>query len=316
MRLSRGRSVANVLAASLVFQLVGGSAKASRSNDVRQTNGGNAMRRVTAVVLVFIAAGLPAFGANPAPKVSVEIRAGKDTEFTAVATVLAAVRKIDGMQPNLSLRVQEGSSIAARIRVPAEVSYSELYGLADALRRAGVRTITVAAGEKKEPTEEKTSVAWGKVKDGLQAGLALRPADKHSCQVGDTLRFLLMVRNVGDRPVEMPYLAVERDARVGPSVLDAGGKRPPMSGPAYSSVGGRAISKLALAAGQEVEFGFPQLIFGPAGEPRVQEKATVQAGPGTYRVSYNVFYLNADDTGNYLSTGEVKVEVIQSEKRP
>ena len=275
------------------------------------------MRQVVYVVLVFIATGLPAFAADPAPKLSVEIRAGKDTKFTTVATVLSAVRKVEGVQADLSLRVRQEDGIAARIRVSAEVSYSELSGLAIALRQAGVRTITVAVGEEKKPTDEKNPVAWGKVKDGLQAGLALWPADKHSYQIGDTVRFFLKVRNVSDRPIEMPYQAVERDARVGPSVLDADGKRPPMSGPAYSSVGGRAISKLPLAAGQEVEFAMPELIFGPVGEPWIQEKATLQAGPGKYRVNYNVLYLNADDTGNYLSTGEVKVNVIQSqEKKP
>jgi hypothetical protein len=145
----------------------------------------------------------------------------------------------------------------------------------------------------------------------LQAGLALRPADKRSFQVGETARFVVTVRSGGDRPVEMRYLAVEAAARVGPSVLDASGKRPPMSGPAYTSVGGRAISKLALAAGQEVEFASAELIFGPVGEPRVQEKATVQGGLGKYRVSFHIYCVNPDDTGNYFTTGEVEVEVAQ-----
>jgi hypothetical protein len=108
---------------------------------------------------------------------------------------------------------------------------------------------------------------------------------------------VVRVRDVRDRAVEMRYLAVKPEARVGASVLDAGGKRPPVSGPAHTSVGGRAVRKLALAAGQEVEFALPELTLGPAGEPRVQAKATVQAGPGKYRVSYNVYRLNADDAG-------------------
>jgi hypothetical protein len=119
------------------------------------------------------------------------------------------------------------------------------------------------------------------------------------------------IRNGGDRPVEMRYLAVEAAARVGPSVLDATDKRPPMSGPAFLSVGGRAISKLALASGEEVEFACPDLTFGPVGESRVQDKATVQGGPGKYRVSYHVYCVNLDETGNYFTTGEVEVEVVQ-----
>lgn len=169
-----------------------------------------------------------------------------------------------------------------------------------------------ADGEKTEH-----AVAWGKATNGLQAGLALWPADKRSFQVGETARFVVTVRNGGDRPIELRYKAVEAHARVGPSVLDASGNRPPMSGPVFHSVGGRAIRKLALAPGQEVEFASPELTLGPAGESRVQEKATVQQGPGKYRVSYRVFCINPDETGNYFTTGEAEVEVAQSpEKKP
>ena len=160
-----------------------------------------------------------------------------------------------------------------------------------------------------------STAAWGKTQDGLQAGLALRSAGKHSYRVGDTVQLTVKVRNVTDHLVELSYLAVAADARVGPSVLDADGKRPLMSGPAYTGVGGRAISKLVLAVGQEAEFALPELILCPVGEPKVLPKATLQAGPGKYRVSYYVFYLNVDETGNYLSTGEVAVEVSQSQEK-
>jgi hypothetical protein len=90
-----------------------------------------------------------------------------------------------------------------------------------------------------------------------------------------------------------------------------------MSGPAYTSVGARALSNLALVAGQDVEFASPELAFAPVGESRVQEKAAVQGGPGKYRVSYHVYCINPDDTGNYFTTGEVEVEVARPpEKKP
>jgi hypothetical protein len=162
---------------------------------------------------------------------------------------------------------------------------------------------------KPEVPSEKADVAWGMAADGLQAGLALRAADRHSYEVGDTVQFVVKLRNLGERPIEMRYEAVEPGARIGPSVLDADGNRPAMSGPVYIGVGGRAISKLTLAPGQEVEFAAPELALGPPEEVRVKAKATLQAGPGTYRVSYNVYYLNADETGAYLSTGEVDVKV-------
>jgi hypothetical protein len=159
------------------------------------------------------------------------------------------------------------------------------------------------------------AVAWGKTQDGLQAGLALRTAENRSYHIGDAVQFTVKVRNVTDHRIEMSCLIVAPDARVGPSVLDADGKRRQMSGPAYTSVGGRAISNLALAAREEAEFALPELIVGPVGEAKVLPKATLQAGPGKYRVSYYVFYFNADENENYLSTGEVPVEVRQPEEK-
>jgi hypothetical protein len=151
------------------------------------------------------------------------------------------------------------------------------------------------------------NIAWGKAKDGLQAGLALRPANRHSYRVGDAVRFVVKVRNVASRPVLMRYQYNVFYLRVSPSVLAVGGKRPPLSGPVYYGPWGTVVRKLALAVGQEVEFAQSELVLGPAGEPKVTATTTLQAGPGKYRVSYHVYHLNADDTGNYLTTGEVEV---------
>jgi RNA polymerase sigma factor (sigma-70 family) len=178
-------------------------------------------------------------------------------------------------------------------------------------RRGEVKVWALAAtdGEKgKEP------VAWGKAAGGLQAGLAVQPADKRAYQVGEAARFVVKLRNVGDRAIEMRYLAVDPGARVGPSGLDAAGQRPAMSGPVYRGGGGRAVRKLALAAGEEVEFASPELRFGPPGEASVRPEHTVQAGPGKYRVSYHVYFLNADGSGNQVSAGEAEVEVTPPRK--
>jgi hypothetical protein len=236
----------------------------------------------------------------------VNLRLSRDEKVARAVDILDKV-KARGATHTTLRTAEEGEEASAEVVAQPDTRYDRVVAVVDALRSCGIKMISIKATAR----EEKTGVAWGKVKDELQAGLALRPGDKHLCQVGDTVRFVLKVRNVSDRPVEMPYLAVARDARVGPSVLDADGNRLPMSGPAFSSVGGRAISKLKLAPGQEVEFAVPELILGPVGEARVQPSATVQAGPGTFRVSYHVFYVNADETGNFITSGEVQVQVTQ-----
>lgn len=172
------------------------------------------------------------------------------------------------------------------------------------------RQMNLARVTESQPAEP--AIAWGKAANGLQPGLALRPAEKRQYRAGDVARFVLKVRNVSDRPVTMRFEAIAIDARIGPSVLDADGQRPAMSGPIYSGVGGRAINQLVFAAGQEIELAAPELVIGPLGESRVQAKRSLNVGPGKYRVSYHVHYVNADDTMNYMTTGEVELEVLES----
>jgi biopolymer transport protein ExbD len=99
------------------------------------------MRPFVCALLVLIGAGLPAFGADPAPRLSVEVRADRDAKFTTVATVLAAVRQSERVPARLTLRVQEAEGISARIRVSPEIPYGDLDRLLDTLTQAGVGRI-------------------------------------------------------------------------------------------------------------------------------------------------------------------------------
>ena len=163
---------------------------------------------------------------------------------------------------------------------------------------------------------EKADYAWGKAVGGLQAGLEIGPAEKRSYAVGDTATFVLKVRNVSDGPLDFRVEAGDMHMHESPSVLDADGQRAPLSGPIFSGVGGRAVSKRTLAAGEEIEFATAKLTWGPVAEPRVTEQTIAHVKPGTYRVSYYVYYVNPDDTMNYLVTGQVEVTVTPPEPAP
>jgi biopolymer transport protein ExbD len=99
------------------------------------------MRQVMLAVLVWIGACLPAVGAEPAPKLSVEVRTDKDAKFAKVQAVLSAVRKSAGVEANIALRVQDAGGISARIRVSPEARYSDLFRLLNAVKGVGVSTI-------------------------------------------------------------------------------------------------------------------------------------------------------------------------------
>ncbi len=160
---------------------------------------------------------------------------------------------------------------------------------------------------------DKDTDAWGKAVHGLQAGLTFGPAEKSSYAVGDVATFVIKVRNVSDGPLEFRYEAGDIHMHESPSVLDADGKRMPLSGPIFSGVGGRGVSKRNLAKGEEIEFATAKLTWGPVAEPRVTEQTIAHVKPGTYKVSYNVYFVNPDDTMNYLATGQVEVTVTPPE---
>jgi RNA polymerase sigma factor (sigma-70 family) len=192
--------------------------------------------------------------------------------------------------------------------------------------REGVRPTEVATNKqgtttlrrfKRMPLDEdkpKDECAWGKAVKGLQAGLCIRPAEKDSYAVGETATFVVKVRNGSDKPVEFRYVAPipignDVDQLVSPSVLDADGNRVTMSGPAFSGGGGQGYGKKTLGVDEEIEFALPTLLIAPVAESRVTEKPMAHVKPGTYKVYYNVYYVNPDDTGNYLTTGQVEIAV-------
>ena len=80
--------------------------------------------------------GLPAFGADPAPKLSVDISASKDVKFTTVAALLSAVQKNQGVPAQVSLRVGQAEGISAQMCVSPEFPYRDLAGLLDIFKQA------------------------------------------------------------------------------------------------------------------------------------------------------------------------------------
>jgi biopolymer transport protein ExbD len=99
------------------------------------------MRQVVFAVAACLGLGLPAFGADAAPKLSVEIRADNEAKYATVAAVLSAVRKSEGVPAHVALRVEKADGVSAVIRVSPEVPYADLFGLLDALKKAGVGKI-------------------------------------------------------------------------------------------------------------------------------------------------------------------------------
>src|SRR5262249_11795865 len=57
-----------------------------------------------------------------------------------------------------------------------------------------------------EKQEEKEAfTAWGKERNGLQAGLGFLPGQRRAYQTGETVRLVVRVRNVGTKAVKVTY---------------------------------------------------------------------------------------------------------------
>jgi RNA polymerase sigma factor (sigma-70 family) len=164
--------------------------------------------------------------AKAAMSLSVELLANKDTKVASVKATISAIEGIKGVKASVSFGVQEAKGISARIHPSPELPYGKLFEVMEALKKAGVGKITIVTQEgdgsgQKTTTgkENKTSIAWGKEIDGLQAGIRLRAIDVLNAanrwealppvgtiHQGSVLRFEVVVRNVSKQEVRLKYI--------------------------------------------------------------------------------------------------------------
>src|SRR5262249_20627363 len=145
---------------------------------------------------------------------------------------------------------------------------------------------------------------WGEPVGGVQAGIAFSPGQKRAYRVGETVTFVVKVRNVSKKSLPVCYFATF-PLDTPPTVEGARGKPahvvappPPEKSPFPRT--------LTLAAGEEAEIGRPELVpasAAPAGQPR---NATLVGAPGSYLVRLaTVAWARAEPYGGgALSTGK------------
>jgi hypothetical protein len=97
-----------------------------------------------------------------------------------------------------------------------------------------------------ESTAVNGDVAWGDPVSGLQAGL-MHEDPQRSYRAGETIDFVLMLRNVSDRPIALDYVEPAQKAWV-PEVRDSAGTTVPVLPPVLSTV--RRIPRISLAPGE------------------------------------------------------------------
>jgi len=226
-------------------------------------------------------AALPALkGALSRPKLSAETRARIEVVvkgWTRPAPGSDRARRFEGA-----------------VQVLAEIGTAKAAGLLERLRSEGL-----------------SAPAWGRVVDGLQAGIVF-DSGRRPYRIGQKVRFSVRIRNAGAAPVTLTYGVPDRNVACDLKVLDSQRRH------AYyraSPLASRRLEKIVLPAGGVVTLYSSEFLIWPVGMHKPPPASTLVARPGKYHVS-----LTDGTTGHYtpqavrwssgLTTGEIVIEVL------
>jgi hypothetical protein len=164
-----------------------------------------------------------------------------------------------------------------------------------------------------ESTAVNGDVAWGDPVSGLQAGL-MHEDPQRSYRAGETIDFVLMLRNVSDRPIAMDYEEPVQNAWI-PDIRHRNGTASPVLPPVLSTV--RRIPQVSLAPGQALTLNRVMLTIQSLGWRGPVNGAVAFCEKGQYSVRYTFpFGPDANDysglhpwVGN-VTTGELDIAIV------
>jgi predicted DNA-binding protein (UPF0251 family) len=161
---------------------------------------------------------------------------------------------------------------------------------------------TAEAREKKA----QDSIAWGEKAHGLQAGIAFRRGDQETYEIGQSVTFVVYLRNVSDKKINLSHSEPLFDEWM-PVVVDAEGRRLAVAhGPI--NLGVVPIAHRSLEAGQRITLGYPWFRLRPLGWRGDVLGPTCCAEPGRYKVGFTGLALRRGD-GKDISLGTKRVEL-------
>jgi TIGR03009 family protein len=140
--------------------------------------------------------------------------------------------------------------------------------------------------------ESGAAVAWGRA-DGLQAGIGFRPGDRRAYTVGESVTFVVYLRNVGGKAVRLSHLET-LFAEYMPRVEDEDGNRLRVT-PGPVGLGDVPVVRRTLDPGEQIILGYPWFRLRRPGWRGEGLGPTLRAGPGKYQVSYAGLPLRLND---------------------
>jgi RNA polymerase sigma factor (sigma-70 family) len=154
--------------------------------------------------------------------------------------------------------------------------------------------------------EQQDGIAWGKAAHGLQAGIGFRPGDQTTYEVGQSVTFVVYLRNVNDKTIRVSHIEQWFNERP-PQVEDTKGRRLAVAiGTIH--LGDVPIVHRNLEAGEQITLGYPWFRIQPLGWRGEVLGPTCCAEPGQYKVGCMGLVLRLDD-GQDISLGTKTVEL-------
>jgi TIGR03009 family protein len=176
----------------------------------------------------------------------------------------------------------------------------------------GVETVS----HDREPAAEQpgTAAAWGRAAGGLEAGIGFRPGDRDAYRIGESVTFVVYLRNVGGKAVRLSHIET-LFAESMPHVEDADGNRLRVT-PGPVGLGDVPIVHRTLEPGEQIILGYPWFRLRRPGWRGKSLGPTLRAGPGKYQVSYAGLPLRLNDAAAESPgppTGRLELEIGPAE---
>lgn len=155
--------------------------------------------------------------------------------------------------------------------------------------------------------EQQDGIAWGEKAHGLQVGIAFRRGDQETYEIGQSVTFVVYLRNVSDKKINLSHSEPLFEECM-PVVVDSEGRRLAVAhGPIQ--LGMVPITHRSVEAGQRITLGYPWFRIRPLGWRGEVVGPMCCAEPGRYKIGFTGLPLRLGD-GKDISLGTKQVELI------
>jgi len=167
-------------------------------------------------------------------------------------------------------------------------------------------------GQEKLPQKQEMEAftAWGKEVNGLQAGLGFRPGEHRAYHIGETVKLVVRVRNVGKKDLKVQYVS-EFVWQEPPTVTDANDKPVDIG---LLPLGDDRPKEASLAPGKAIELYQLEIDLRPERERFDPTGPTgrILHGPGKFIIQYKRVagdWSKLDPDLSKLGTGKLELEI-------